>query len=548
MSALPPYIRCTGVRAPAAKALNGIYELQGLVHGHCCYHQTGVSSGNHIWFAEETPDGEAVWVVTPKDCGVGGEPKAMIAMSPNKARWPWEVDAWSVCGKDKKSLMPAPTMRFIAVHPVAELAIQAPMMAASMQDCPATCRYRCAGQMNGRPAYIQIGGERLRLFFMPKQARWMLAKIGDEGIKTLRARSVPDDGSSWAELWPWEVMAHGWEVPSVPTIGLEDGDAIWSTDSAMEVRLSSPPVRISCDGDGAPVDAYFCGYYEPRGMNNGRVYYVQLLETGSFEEGNTGPMCLWFAEDRGQWVLTGPERLGDSRVVRARVPSRAWWPWEAHLGGTTSPAAVGAVPFASMPVWQGGAAMLASSRANWEVPGPDGAFNTVRGMRVELISSKRLLVVGHKKAKHAFLGEYKQAGLLSSRPFFLQAWAGDETADQKGAPSDTGEEAEEASEGATTARETEKEQGDEEEEEEEEEDEEEIFAAPPPRFALWYAEDTECWLITEDYRLLDEVTVDARVKDTAWFPWEAGVEVADGQGGFVAVAGLRIEEVPELQS
>merc|ERR1712050_336078 len=103
-------------------------------------------------------------------------------------------------------------------------------------------------------------------------------------------------------------------------------------------------------------------------MTNGRVFYVQRLQDATLGgQGDTGPLCLWYAEDRGQWIITPAEQLGNSLVALARIASRAWWPWETHLGGSTSPALMGAVPFATLPEWHGGATVLASSRANWEV-------------------------------------------------------------------------------------------------------------------------------------------------------------------------------------
>ena len=33
-------------------------------------------------------------------------------------------------------------------------------------------------------------------------------------------------------------------------------------------------------------------------------------------------------------------------------------------------------------------------------------------------------------------------------------------------------------------------------------------------------EDNEQWVITEEFRLMDELVVDARCKDSAWMPWQ----------------------------
>lgn len=364
-------------------------------------------------------------------------------------------------------------------------------------------KYRCAADVNERPAYRDVSGSGLRLFFMPRMRRWMLAAVQqpDGGIQNVIARSLPDDGSSWASTWPWEVEAHGWEVPTATTHGLLDGDAQWVVERNIQVRLSSPGVMVVRCQDEVP--GSLPGFYAPQGVANGRVFYVQQLKDASLQ-GDSGPKCLWFAEDRGQWVLTTPDRLGDSRSVLARIASRAWWPWEAHLGGATSPLALGAMPFASLPAWHRGATLLSSSHADWEVADASGCFRPAAGMSVEVDPDARC--AGIKAAEgsdHAFLGVYVRAGVLSARPFFLK------TVEDKG----------------TRAR----------------------SWRPPaaPRFALWYSEEAGQWLVTEDFRLLDALSADARVSDSAWFPWDAAAcwEVADSQGGFVPDDHLRIEQV-----
>jgi len=131
-------------------------------------------------------------------------------------------------------------------------------------------------------------------------------------------------------------------------------------------------------------------------------------------------------------------------------------------------------------------------KASWEVGEPSGAFHSARDMAVNLVCIRRLVVKAHAMAMHPFLGTYDFAGLLSSRPFFLQRTQEDQ------------------------------------------------------RFAVWYAEEPEQWVITEDFRLLDCITVDARVSDTAWFPWDVGSpwQISDRVGGFCPDAALQVEAVP----
>merc|ERR1712232_957186 len=121
------------------------------------------------------------------------------------------------------------------------------------------------------------------------------------------------------------------------------------------------------------------------------------------------------------WVMTGPDQLGDSRVVRARIHNRATWPWEAQHGGTTSPLALGSAPFAAAPVWQGSAAMLSSARVEWEeLAEANGTLRPAPDMSIDMVFPHRLNVYSLRPARYEHLGEYDYTGLISSRPFFVQ--------------------------------------------------------------------------------------------------------------------------------
>eukprot|EP00931_Biecheleriopsis_adriatica_P055225 TRINITY_DN32595_c0_g1_i1.p1 TRINITY_DN32595_c0_g1~~TRINITY_DN32595_c0_g1_i1.p1 ORF type:complete len:519 (+),score=102.71 TRINITY_DN32595_c0_g1_i1:36-1592(+) len=505
---VPPLVRCTGVKSPHAKAINGVYEYFGAHGGRPCYRQTGVSSGNYLWYSEDCLEG-AMWVITPKEAGVGSQPEGAIARAPNLGRWPWEVQDWQVCGKNDVFL-DQPTMSFGLILPAAELIVQAP----AMNGVPAACGFRRAGFVHGKVAFMRAGDSddaktaSLRIFWMPKMARWLLASVKPKvtGVETVIARSVPDDGSTWASLWPWEVEAEGWESPTADTVGLIDGDAQWIPNRDIMVRLSSPSIVIGSVENWSAPPSVICGYYEPRGMANGRVYYVMLPDDISLEN-TTGPMCLWFAEDRGQWVVTAPEFLGDSSGVLARIQSRAWWPWEAHLGSTTCAAALGAAPFAAMPPWHGGAALLAGARSNWEVADDTEGFREARNMVVEIDCATQAHVIVSEFGSHPFAGVYERCGLVASRPFFMQTK--DSAEDTQGInPKDPG-------------------------------------SPDPMRFVLWYAEENEQWVLTEEFRLLDELVINARTQDSAWLPWQASTpwEVSDGDRGYVKDTMIRVEEV-----
>lgn len=480
--AVPPYIECKGVRIPAAKAVNGIYEFRGVNNGRASYRQTGVSSGNFLWYAEEALEGPH-WVITTKMVEPGRAPEHVIARSNSLARWPWEIDVWQVCSK-VGMFKSAPTMCFEIVVPLAELLVQ--MSAPGGSGEVVVERYRGAGSIAGRPSFRKVGGpDCVRLFFMPNKRQWMIATVNESGggILTQHARSVPDADVTWSSLWPWAIEAGNWEAPSNVTSGLDDGDAVWFLDKNIQVRLSSPHVRVSGS-------LLFNGIYEAKGMAHGRVFYVQVHEDARLEV--AGPQCLWFAEERAQWVITGPHQLGNANVVRARIQSRAWWPWEATLGGCTSPAALGSAPFAAAPVWMGGAAMLASSCSPWEeLVEVDGKLQESKTMKVEAIFERELSFKAHENSRHPFLGEYKCAGLLSSRPFFIQIQA----------------------------------------------------PGKRQRSALWYAEEVNMWVITADFRILDCMAADARCNDTCWFPWESSSrwEVTDGAAGFCTDPTLHIE-------
>lgn len=498
--AVPPLLRCQGVKSPHAKAINGIYEFGA----HCskpCYKQVGVSSGNVLWFCDDSQEGP-MWVISQKSMSIEDEPSGVVARSKHRKRWPWQVDEWQVCGR-KGAFVDAPGMCFSIVLPSAELLVQAP----SMDGLPATDFFRRAGFVNGKVAFKRAGDDAdpavpaLRIFFMPKMGRWLLASTKEgAGIDTVIARSHVNDELNWVTLWPWEVEADAWESPTADTVGLDDGDAEWFPNRDILVRLSSPGINVGAVENHDAPPAAICGYYEQRGMANGRVYYVMVPEDASLGK-NTGPMCLWFAEDRGQWVITAPELLGDSSAVLARISSRAWWPWEAHLGSTTSAASISAAPFATMPPWHGGAALLAGARVNWFVADEKGGFREARNMIVELDCARELQVLAAEDAMHPFVGNYQMFGLIGSRPYFLQ----------------TQEAAEEA-------------QG--------------LDGSDAARYAMWYAEDSENWVITEQFRLLDELVVDARCCDSSWFPWQAAMpwEVSNGDIGFVVDRNIKVEE------
>merc|ERR1712232_83408 len=193
------------------------------------------------------------------------------------------------------------------------------------------------------------------------------------------------------------------------------------------------------------------------------------------------------------WVMTGPDQLGDSRVVRARIPNRASWPWEAQHGGTTSPFALGSAPFAAAPEWQGSAAMLSSARVDWmELAEANGTLQAAPNMSIDLVFAHRLKVFSRLPARYQHMGEYDYAGLISSRPYFAQ-------------------------------RKTKN------------------FY----RYVMWYSEVVDHWLITQDFKLLDHRSADARVPDSAWFPWEVASswEVSDSQGGWLADVNLKVESI-----
>lgn len=208
-------------------------------------------------------------------------------------------------------------------------------------------------------------------------------------------------------------------------------------------------------------------------------------------------MCLWFAEDRGQWVVSPPELLGDSKLILARITSRSWWPWEAHLGGTTSPACFGSAPFSVSPPWQSGAKLLGASCKHWETATDFGTFVEARGMIVKATFEPRLRLSASESARFPFLGAYEMAGLLSSRPFYRQV------------PGTLPEAAQiEARSGIVQA----------------------------PLYAVWYSEEHQSWAVSAEFRLLDHASAEARVSDSAWVPWDTvGLwEIPDAEGGFIA--------------
>ncbi|CAE7447148.1 DPP8 [Symbiodinium natans] len=228
---VPPLIRCVGVE----KALNGVYEYTGALHGRPCYRQTGLSTGNFVWFCQDAAEGP-MWVVTHNTELPGEANENVVARARHGGRWPWEVKLWQVCFLRDDAFMDQPEMEFCLVIPSPELIVQAP----AMDGTATTCGFRRSGVVHKRVAFRRIGDSNdpgitsLWIFWMPKQSRWLLANVkpGGTGVQSVVARSLPDDGSTWASLWPWEVEPDGWESPTADTIGLQDADAVWARVSA----------------------------------------------------------------------------------------------------------------------------------------------------------------------------------------------------------------------------------------------------------------------------------------------------------------------------
>ncbi|CAJ1418590.1 unnamed protein product [Effrenium voratum] len=172
---VPPLIRCHGVRSPHAKAINGIYEYMGAHSGRPCYRQTGVSSGNFVWYCQDALEG-AMWVVTHQEARPGEAPESAVARAPHLGRWPWEVEGWQVCSRNDVFL-DQPKMGFSLVLPAAELIVQAPAMDAS----PSACGFRRAGFVHGKVAF----------------RRFVYGKAGDRELLGYLANT--EDGRL---LWP----------------------------------------------------------------------------------------------------------------------------------------------------------------------------------------------------------------------------------------------------------------------------------------------------------------------------------------------------------
>lgn len=397
-------------------------------------------------------------------------------------------------------------MRFTVVLPAADLLVEVPAAVGGGPrlgpDSDAVlATYRCSGTVHGRPAFKSIEDSvfgPMCLFFLPKMGRWIIAAVRADGTgtETMVARSIRDDGCTWVSQWPWAVQRDGWELADVQTIGLSEAGATFALDRRISVRLSSPSVTIQGSSD-----SRLQGVFEPCGMVNDRVFYQRVRQHSKHEHG--GAMCLWFAEDRGQWVVSTPELLGDSGLVVARISSRAWWPWEAHLGGTTSPASVGATPFSAAPPWQGGAKLLGASCRCWEATAEHdlarshGGFVEDRSLRVQAMFEPRMQLTAADTSTFHFLGSYEMAGLVSSRPFYRQV------------PGTLPELAQHAAL---------------------------IGTIPAPLFVLWFSEEHQSWVVSAEFRFLDHASAEARVRDSTWVPWDASGlwEVPDSMGGFVA--------------
>jgi hypothetical protein len=65
------------------------------------------------------------------------------------------------------------------------------------------------------------------------------------------------------------------------------------------------------------------------------------------------------------------------------------------------------------------------------------------------------------------------------------------------------------------------------------------------RYVVWYSEIVDHWVITQDFKLLDHRSADARAPDSGWFPWEvcSPWEVSDTESGWVADVALKIQYI-----
>eukprot|EP00746_Dinoflagellata_sp_MGD_P072146 gnl/MRDRNA2_/MRDRNA2_29305_c0_seq1.p1 gnl/MRDRNA2_/MRDRNA2_29305_c0~~gnl/MRDRNA2_/MRDRNA2_29305_c0_seq1.p1 ORF type:complete len:527 (-),score=83.39 gnl/MRDRNA2_/MRDRNA2_29305_c0_seq1:109-1689(-) len=485
--AVPPLVRCVGAEMPAASGLNGLYEYHGNHLGRPVYRQTGASSRNFLWFAEDSTQGP-MWVITPKTERLGGPGMKCIARNRSVARLPWDIavaEIWECCDlvKDRKGALvgifsPVPSMCFELYLPIPRLEVAVSLP----QGAPCAGVYGFAGLINGRCLYRHAdpAAKAVQIVWDAKQRRWLIAETdveagekGAGGIRTVIARSFEREGALAA--LPWQNPPGTWEVSNDP-LALMGGDFL--LDNIFKVSIMAPDVRIL--GATGPLAA-LNGVYGQNGELNGRACYRHKLEEFSVDTG--GPMSLWFSEDRGMWVFSTPELIGNSDRVCARIQSRAWWPWEAHLGSSTSPSMAGSVPASDVPVGKCVAEGLAATRVSWEIADGTGGFSIDTKLHVRLEHDQEAVFQSRgTAARYAFLGRYTCAGMLSGRPFFLQH-------------------------------------------------------AQPGDFhgACWFSEEDNQWIITEDWQLLDKAAVNCRSPDCAWFPWDvmASWEVPDGTGGFL---------------
>merc|ERR1719215_1143788 len=132
----------------------------------------------------------------------------------------------------------------------------------------------------------------------------------------------------------------------------------------------------------------------------------------------------------------------------------------------------------------------------------DGTLTKAPNLTIQMIFDRELQVRGSATSQQAFLGRYEYVGLISSRPYYLQRVS------------------------ATSAD----------------------TSTSYVRYAIWYAEEVDHWVISLDFRLLDFLTVEAKAEDSAWFPWEVSKvwEVGDGSGGFALDQRLVVESTSHM--
>eukprot|EP00397_Hematodinium_sp_SG-2012_P030838 GEMP01032688.1.p1 GENE.GEMP01032688.1~~GEMP01032688.1.p1 ORF type:complete len:464 (+),score=72.84 GEMP01032688.1:86-1477(+) len=448
-----PFLVLKGEKESSDIPALGIYELQGQQCGKWpCYRQLGLGSKHRLWCYADWTEGEDPYWVLEDHLGEG------LCFLHGDSPW---TGQWATAEGIR---VPSLQIEFPKAEPPLRVATESPF-GALIEGM-----YQCTGiDSSYHRRYRQLDDE-LSVQLWRSKGGWVFSHNDHEGnVKTIvaRSRSRSKGGES-----PWEMQ---WELSRDP-MDEQGGNWVKASVSVLQQAYDHSEVRVCGGSFGNLLNGVFVEY----GSYNGRPYWVQEcdLDVISVDE---GPFCIWFAQDRNEWLIGKPEHLGNSRFAYCRIESMAYFPWDCRM--PSSPKILNAATAYTLGLSD--AEMLTNCMATWEVcvEGDGTKWNPDTSLDIELIVPDSLTISGEFNAEtRHLLGEYSYHGMLSSRPVYLGPQA------------------------------------------------------------LWFCEDRDQWVISKRTSFMDATRVMCRSVSSMLLPWDTKAlwEVTDWSGGFKVEPSLQL--------